>query len=142
LDELKKDDQKFFDAVYGSSATSLLWWDTWNTEVGDGYKYRGRWYNQLTFKNSYKKYWDIIGEDLVTNPDRLNDSLVASKVALVFFKEWNNWQDLSTLRFTNKEDAAKTFARINWGNINRPAMYEDRAVAAASKFDVKTENVA
>lgn len=40
-----------------------------NTAEGDGYKYRGRGYVQLTWKNNYKKCADKFGRDLVNNPD-------------------------------------------------------------------------
>lgn len=144
LDELKKKwekafDETFFDMVYGKDATKALWWATGNDSVGDGYKYRGRWYNQLTFKASYKKYGDKIGEDLVTNPDRLNDSVVAAKVALAFFTDWNKWKDLSTLTFTDKTTAAKFFSDINAGGIDTG--YSSKAILASAKFNVQ-ENIA
>ena len=141
LDELKKDDKKFFDAVYGKETD--LWVSMGNTESGDGYTYRGRGYNQLTFKNNYKKYGDKIGEDLVGHPDRLNDSLVASKIALAFFTEWEaakSWKKLSELTYTTKNEAATHFADINAGGHS--GSHSANAIAAATKFDVKTENVA
>lgn len=52
-----------------------------NTEVGDGYKYRGRGYIQLTGKNNYKFYGKKVGEDLVGNPDLANDPTVAAKIS-------------------------------------------------------------
>ncbi len=137
LTTLKKDDKKFFDAVYGKDATSALWRNTGNTEIGDGYTYRGRGYNGITFKALYKKYGDIIGEDLVANPDKLNDPIITSKATLAFFKEWNQGKDISTMKFTTKEEAAKTFARINAGNINRSATFENKAIVASANFQVK-----
>ena len=40
-----------------------------NTIEGDGYKYRGRGYIQLTWKNNYQKCAVKFGHDLVNNPD-------------------------------------------------------------------------
>jgi len=44
---------------------------------GDGYKFRGRGYIQLTGKSNYKAFSDAIGEDCIVNPD-----LVATKYPL------------------------------------------------------------
>lgn len=57
---------------------------------GDGFKYRGRGYIQLTGKNNYQSFTDHIGEDCVANPD-----LVATKYPLAsagfFFNSNNIW---------------------------------------------------
>lgn len=44
---------------------------------GDGYKFRGRGYIQLTGKNNYKLFGDYISVDIISSPD-----LVATKYAL------------------------------------------------------------
>jgi putative chitinase len=58
---------------------------------GDGYKFRGRGFIQLTGKTNYKAYGDYIGVDLITNP-----SLVATKYALSsaawYFEKRKIWQ--------------------------------------------------
>jgi putative chitinase len=57
---------------------------------GDGFKYRGRGYIQLTGKNNYQAFSGFIGEDCVANPD-----LVATKYPLAsaafFFNSNNIW---------------------------------------------------
>jgi putative chitinase len=57
---------------------------------GDGFKYRGRGYIQLTGKNNYQSFTNHIGEDCVTNAD-----LVATKYPLAsagfFFNSNNIW---------------------------------------------------
>jgi len=57
---------------------------------GDGFKFRGRGYIQLTGKQNYKGYGDFLQVDLLNNPD-----LVATKYALAsagfFFKKNNLW---------------------------------------------------
>jgi len=47
-------------------------------KTGEGYKYHGRGYIQLTGKDNYKLFGTSIGEDVVSNPD-----LVATKYALI-----------------------------------------------------------
>ena len=76
---LKKNDKVFYDFIYGNRYG--------NTGPSDAYNYRGRGLNQITFKDLYKHYGDIVGIDLVKEPDRLNDTTVASKVAAAFFNE-------------------------------------------------------
>lgn len=57
---------------------------------GEGYKFRGRGYIQLTGKDNYKQFSDFIGEDVVANPD-----LVATKYPLTsaafFFNKNGLW---------------------------------------------------
>lgn len=59
---------------------------------GEGYKFRGRGYIQLTGKDNYKAFSDFIGEDCVANPD-----LVATKYPLTsagFFFNRNKLWDI------------------------------------------------
>lgn len=51
-----------------------------NTAVGDGARYCGRGYVQLTWKNNYKKAGRKIGVDLVRNPDLAMDRDIAAKI--------------------------------------------------------------
>ncbi len=57
---------------------------------GDGFKFRGRGYIQLTGKNNYTSFSTFVGEDCVANPD-----LVATKYPLAsaafYFKSNNIW---------------------------------------------------
>ena len=81
---------------------------------GDGYKYCGKGYIQLTGKNNYTKFTAFIGEDCVANPD-----LVASKYPLssaaFFFNSSGLWpvcdlgSDLNAVTLVTK--------RVNGGTI-------------------------
>lgn len=57
-----------------------------NTQAGDGYKYRGRGYVQLTGKDNYAAASKELGIDLVNNPDMAADPAVAAKVAAWYWK--------------------------------------------------------
>ena len=61
-----------------------------NEASGDGFKFRGRGYIQLTGKVNYKAFSDFIGEDCVENPD-----LIATKYPLAsaafFFNNNSLW---------------------------------------------------
>src|SRR4030095_4409383 len=48
-----------------------------NEASGDGFKFRGRGYIQLTGREKYSSFSDLVGEDCIANPD-----LVATKYAL------------------------------------------------------------
>ncbi len=65
-------------AVYGSKG---------GNGSNEGYKYRGRGFNQLTFKDAYKYYGNKIGIDLVSNPDKVNNIDVAAKVLMEYNKK-------------------------------------------------------
>ena len=64
--------------------------DLGNTEPGDGVKFKGRGYIQLTGRANYTKFTAFCGEDCVTNPD-----LVATKYPMMsaayFFNNVKLW---------------------------------------------------
>jgi putative chitinase len=77
LTALKQNPEAFFNHVYGGRS------DLGNAP-DEGYKYRGRGLLQLTGKANYKKYGDMIGVDLVSNPDLANDPKIAADLAAVY----------------------------------------------------------
>lgn len=80
LAALKQDDERFFERVYGAgSGTSLG-----NTRPGDGYRYRGRGFFQLTGRANYQRIGDLIGVDLVGNPELANDPATAAAIAVAY----------------------------------------------------------
>jgi putative chitinase len=62
-----------------------------NRNTGDGWKFRGRGFLQLTGLVNYKAFGEFIGVDLISNPD-----LVATKYALTsaawFFEKKGLWK--------------------------------------------------
>jgi hypothetical protein len=51
-----------------------------NTQPGDGKRYMGRGYVQITGRGNYKKASDVIGVDLVANPDAAMQPQIAAKI--------------------------------------------------------------
>lgn len=77
---LANNPQKLGDYVYGPTMNASL-----GNKAGEGYKYRGRGYNQITGRANYDKIGKQIGVDLINNPDALNDPKVAADAAILFF---------------------------------------------------------
>jgi len=82
--------------------------------TGEGFKFRGRGYIQLTGKENYRKFGQFIGEDLTVNPD-----LVATKYPLAsaafFFQSNGLW----AICDRGADDATVTAVtkRVNGGTI-------------------------
>lgn len=57
-----------------------------NDDPGDGYKYRGRGYIQLTGKENYERMSKLIGVDLVNNPDLASQPNYAAQIAVIYWK--------------------------------------------------------
>lgn len=55
-------------------------------QSGDGSRYAGRGYIQLTGKNNYRIIGEDIGEDLVGNPDLMLDPVIARKASIAWWK--------------------------------------------------------
>lgn len=56
-----------------------------NREAGDGFKYRGRGYLQITGRNIYKEISKVVGVDLEADPDRILEPEINAKAAVYFF---------------------------------------------------------
>ena len=53
---------------------------------GDGWKFRGRGYIQLTGKNNYSAFSKLIGEDCVQNPDLVSQKYALESAIWFFFE--------------------------------------------------------
>lgn len=142
LTKLKADPTSFFDYIYNNRYGNIA--------KGDGYRYRGRGLNQITFKGNYKAVGDIIGIDLVNNPDKLNDPIIAAAAAaayfIMFFKTGKTSGKLKTnlgvndvSEITDPKLAVKAviMANAGWGtNFNTPIVQEGykKALAAYQEF--------
>lgn len=100
--------EKIANKVYGSRMGNG------DEASGEGYKFRGRGYIQLTGKDNYKAFSDFIGEDCVANPD-----LVATKYPLTsaaFFFHKNKLWDICDKGHSHDVVTAVT-KRVNGGTI-------------------------
>jgi predicted chitinase len=57
-----------------------------NLTWGDGWKYRGGGFHGLTWKALYKEYGEKIGVDLEKFPEKINDTNIAAKAAVLYYK--------------------------------------------------------
>lgn len=78
-----------------------------NKEPGDGYKFRGRGFIQHTGRNQYEGIKKFTGIDVVSNPDLLNDPVVATKALAWFFLSYKKQiikkpEDLENMSTVNK----------------------------------------
>lgn len=80
---------------------------------GDGWKYRGRGYIQLTGKNNYLAFSKFIGEDCIQNPDLVSQKYALESAIWFFFenKIFSLCKDLS-------DDSIKKVTKIINGGLN------------------------
>jgi len=85
--------------------------------TGEGYKYRGRGYIQLTGKSNYTGFAKFIGEDTVANPD-----LVATKYPLASAAFFFDSNKLWSICDKGADEATVTAVtkRVNGGTIGLP----------------------
>jgi len=86
LNEIKKNSVSFGEMIYGPEADKMAKLGLGNTNEGDGYKYRGRGYIQITGRYNYTRLAKASGEDIVNDPDLINKPNVAAKIAIEFLK--------------------------------------------------------
>jgi putative chitinase len=97
-----------------------------NTEDGDGAKYIGRGLIQLTGKDNYRAFGDAIGEDLVANPQLVEEPRYAALSAGWF---WNK-RGLNAL--ADAMDITTLTIRINGGKIG----IDDRIAKINKALDI------
>jgi putative chitinase len=100
--------QKIANKVYGGRMGNG------NEASGEGYKFRGRGYIQLTGKENYTAFGKAIGEDILSNPDK-----VASTYALLSAAWFFSKNGLHKMADGGASDAVVTSItkRVNGGTI-------------------------
>jgi putative chitinase len=103
--------QKIANKVYASRM------DNGSEASGDGYKFRGRGYIQLTGRANYTAFGKAINEDIANNPD-----VVSGKYALLSAAWFWSKNGLNTLADGGATDATVTSItkRVNGGTIGLP----------------------
>ena len=127
LDRLKSNDEDFFNYVYGPKGAGP---GLGNTQPGDGFKFRGRGFNQITGRANYKRY------GFEGNPDRLNDAQGAADAMVEFLaKEGSSLNN----RFDNVDEAIEFFVTRNAGGRRKPRE-EAKARDVVERFNIGKES--
>lgn len=85
-----------------------------NTVLGDGYKFRGRGFIQLTGRENYRRIGRLIRVDLVENPDQLKTATVAARSAAAFWSA-GRFQGQTINSFADRDDVVSVTKFINGG---------------------------
>jgi predicted chitinase len=80
-----------------------------NTQKGDGYRYRGRGFLQLTGRLNYRNYGTRIGSALEEDPDLALDPYLAARILAVYFK------DRGVDKAAEREDWTRVRKLVNGG---------------------------
>ena len=112
---------KFMEEIWGPTAaqrryepTSTLATNLGNTQVGDGKRFKGRGPIQLTGRANYKRFGDLLGEDLASVPERAANPDVAFRVAGLFWSK----RGLNELADQATPDAFRQITRRINGGFN------------------------
>ena len=98
-------DFKKYDPKYNPRKAKILG----NKQVGDGAKYHGRGYIQLTGRDNYKRAGQALGLPLEAQPELVEQPDIAAKVAVWF------WQNQVAPKVSNFNDTAQVTKPINSG---------------------------
>lgn len=107
---------KFMEEIWGPTAqqkkyeppSDVARW-LGNTQPGDGFRYRGRGPIHVTGRANYEKYGNLLGVDLVGNPDLATTPQYAFSIAGLFWK-LNGLNELADV-----QDFRAITKRINGG---------------------------
>jgi predicted chitinase len=83
---------RFMEEIWGPTAAQRRYEgrrDLGNTQTGDGKRYKGRGPIQVTGRANYKTYGDMLGVDLINNPQLAATPEVGFRIAGVYWKRNN-----------------------------------------------------
>lgn len=101
-----------------------------NTKVGDGARYAGRGFIQLTGRENYRKAGEALGLPLEQHPEMVEKPLIAAKVAVWY------WKNRVQSRVDNFNDTAQVTKFINpslRGLDNRQSQFKDYKTQLAAR---------
>jgi len=131
LNQIKKDPYKFAEMVYGKD--TKMGKSMGNTEEGDGFKYLGRGFIQVTGKNNYRELGKKLGIDLVSNPEKLNDPQIAARAAIVFVRDGLGKNKINS--FKNQSEANREVTQTIGGRgLNLSKGYGAELLSKVEKY--------
>ena len=95
--------------------------DLGNTQKGDGVRFKGRGYIQLTGRANYRTFGRLVGVDLEKYPEKAEDPEIAAKIAIAY------WNQRVRGRVESFSDTKQVTKLINGGDRNladRKALFE------------------
>ncbi len=131
LNQIKKDPYKFAEMVYGKD--TKMGKSMGNTEEGDGFKYLGRGFIQVTGKNNYRELGKKLGIDQVSNPEKLNDPQIAARAAIVFVRDGLGKNKINS--FKNQSEANREVTQTIGGRgLNLSKGYGAELLSKVEKY--------
>lgn len=83
--------------------------DLGNTQPGDGRRFRGRGWIQITGRANYKRFGKVLGINLEANPELAETDENAARIACAY------WNDRDLNKFADRDDILTITRRINGG---------------------------
>jgi putative chitinase len=83
--------------------------DLGNTQLGDGHKYKGRGYFQITGRYNYDIYGQKLGVDLINSPEMAKNPTIAMRISLTY------WQEKSLNKLADEDNIIDITKKINGG---------------------------
>jgi predicted chitinase len=129
---------RFMEEIWGPTAAqrryeppSALAGRLGNTETGDGRRFKGRGPIQITGRFNYRKYGDLLGVDLVAQPE------LAAQPEVAFCTAGLYWKTNGLNELADREDFVRITRRINGGTnglADRQKYYERAKQVLAEGF--------
>jgi predicted chitinase/GNAT superfamily N-acetyltransferase len=109
---------KRYDMKYSPKTAKILG----NKHAGDGARYHGRGFVQLTGRDNYRMASDALGLDLLKNPDLASKPEVAAKIAVWY---WNTRVKPNVRNFADTASVTKYINPAARGLENRDSNFKD-----------------